>query len=66
MSQWTTLLQRIGGKWQLPLAAISAVALPASMALLRPDPNKISMQEAATAMERFVVSGLHDDAIRLG
>ncbi len=66
MSQWTTLLQRIAGKWQLPLAAASAVALPASMTLLRPNPDKISMKDAATAMEQFVVSGLHDDALRLG
>lgn len=66
MSQWTTLLQRIGGKWQLPLAAASAVALPASMTLLRPNPNKISMEDAATAMEQFVDSGLHSDATRLG
>ncbi len=66
MSQWSTLMQRIAGKWQLPLAAASAVALPASMTLLKPDPNKISMEDAATAIEEFVVSGLNDDALRLG
>ena len=65
-SSWRLLLTRASGKWQIPLLALSFIILPASVFLLRPDPHKTSLAEAASTLELFVRAEMYDLALAFG
>ena len=66
MSQWSTLQQRVGGKWQIPLFAVSLALLAGAFLRIKPDQADYTPQQACTFLDQLIESGVTDDAIEWG
>lgn len=63
MSQWSTLRERVTGKWQFPLFALSLLLLVGSLWRVTPSYRPPSMEDADTVLDQLSSSGLYDKAI---
>ncbi len=66
MSRWSSIASRAAGKWQLPALGLSLVALPLSVALLRPNPLTMPLDKAEQTLETLNETGAYDYARQLG
>ena len=66
MAQWTTIKERAGDKWQLPLFVVSLGLLGLSLFRLAPPPEAWPLPDAVAHLSRLVASGAYDDALQLG
>ena len=66
MSQWAVLNQRMAGKWQIPLFAVSLLLLAGAYLRVRPDPAKLPVEEALAHIDTVAAAGLFERAIALG
>ena len=64
MSTWSDLGDRVAGKWQVPLLAISVVALAASFLNIKPTPRDYPVAEAVRELDRFLSDGRYGPALR--
>lgn len=63
MSQWEALLERVAGKWQMPLLGLSLLMLAASLLHLRPSPTYLPLDEAVEYLDVLVSDGLYERAV---
>ncbi len=63
MSEWSTLKERVGGKWQLPLFVLSLMFLGAALLRLRPTPQQNSPQKTLESIDTLVSEGFYGQAI---
>lgn len=61
-SPWDSLKQRVAGKWQLPLLALSALLLVGSFLRLRPSPAQLPLDEAVEYLDALIAGGWYDRA----
>ncbi len=66
MSQWSILNERMTGKWQIPLFALSSLMLAGAFMRLRPDPARFPLRDAIHYLDTTVAAGSFDRAIELG
>lgn len=65
MSEWSTLKERVEGKWQVPLFALSLVILGGAFLRLRPAAQEISPQETLESIDALISEGFYGEAIEL-
>ena len=66
MSEWGSLKERVAGKWQVPLFAISVALLGAALLMLRPGPKEISLDTAVEYLDLLLSGGMYDKALEMG
>jgi TolA-binding protein len=66
MSRWSTLQERIAGKWQIPLFILSLVMLVGAFLRVRPDPMGLPLDEALAYLDTLIGGGAFEQAITDG
>ncbi len=63
MSSWSDLRDRIAGKWQVPLLAVSVLALAASFLKVKPTSRDYPIAEAVGELDAFLTTGRYSAAL---
>ena len=66
MSEWSAIQERSAGKWQIPLFALSLLALGAAIYAIRPQPKKIPIDLAVEQLQLLNDGGLYGPALEMG
>ncbi len=66
MSSWIDIRERVAGKWQIPLLAVSVILLAGSFLFTRPTPTTTPIDEVLKYLDAYVAGGLYDRAIEFG
>ena len=65
-SGWSTLGERVTGKWQIPLFVFSVVLLGVVFLRPKPGPTHLPIKQAVEYLDSLVSSELYDRAIEIG
>jgi len=63
---WTSLRQRLTGKWQIPALVVSIALLAIAFRTLRPSPVELDLKQAADYLATLVSGGMYDRALQDG
>ncbi len=63
MSDWSTLKQRVAGKWQIPLFVLSVCLLAGSVLRLRPSPTNVSIEDGVGYLDVMIEEQLYERSI---
>lgn len=66
MSEWRSIQERLAGRWQLPLLAVSIALLGASVLRLGANPADLSPEGAIEYIQALVSGGANDKAFEYG
>jgi tetratricopeptide (TPR) repeat protein len=66
MSQWPSVRNRLAGKWQLPLLAVSLLLLPLAVLSVRKSPDEIPLTGAIERIDALLAGGMYDTALGHG
>ena len=66
MADWSDLKNRVAGKWQIPLLALSTILLVVAVYRLQFDPVELPPERAAAHLDALVNGGLYQRAVETG
>lgn len=66
MSEWTSLKERVAGKWQVPLFVFSVMLLGAALLAVRPRPGDVPLGNAVEYLDLVLSGGMFDKALEMG
>ncbi len=66
MSQWSSLLERVAWKWQIPLFVLSLFLLVGAFLRIQPNRESYSLDETCDYLDQLIGGGATDQAIAWG